>query len=163
MRGYSSPEYVNMILLHGRANYHANGAVCLYGTRYSNARHLSAHAILGAFGRLIETSSVLLNHCLAGALRWVRNPANKERIIRFIEENLEIGIRGIKVRSELSYGTVQYTIQSEELHAHHYTRVNALQPKDYPVRLQFCRQLLKMDEHDNTLWTDKFTFQHEGS
>ncbi|CAD6229696.1 GSCOCG00012127001-RA-CDS, partial [Cotesia congregata] len=89
------------------------------------------------------------------------------RIIRLIEENPEIGIRGVKARSGLSYGTVQRTIRAEKLHAYHYTRVNALQPEDYPVRKEFCRRLLNMHDQDpeilnNILWTDECTFQRGG-
>ncbi|CAG5109304.1 Protein of unknown function [Cotesia congregata] len=35
-------------------------------------------------------------------------------------------ILGVYARSGLSYGTVQRTIVSKELHAYHYTRVDAL-------------------------------------
>ncbi|CAD6215492.1 GSCOCG00012846001-RA-CDS, partial [Cotesia congregata] len=142
-------------------------AVRLYRARFPNARQPSAHVILGAIARLRETGSVLPNHRTAGAPRNVRNPQNEQRIIELAEENPGIGIRGIKLRTGLSYGTVQRTIKCEKLHAYHYTRVNALQPEDFPVRLAFCRRLLNMHDNDpeilkRILWTDECTFQRGG-
>ncbi|CAG5109302.1 Similar to Patj: Patj homolog (Drosophila melanogaster) [Cotesia congregata] len=167
MGDYSQQEYAEMVIFYGRANCNANEAVRLYRARFPNARQPSAHVILGAIARLRETGSVLPNHRTAGAPRNVRNPQNEQRIIERAEENPGIGIRGIKLRTGLLYGTVQRTIKCEKLHAYHYTRVNALQPEDFPVRLAFCRRLLNMHDNDpeilkRILWTDECTFQRGG-
>ncbi|EZA46774.1 hypothetical protein X777_01935, partial [Ooceraea biroi] len=133
MASYTYEEYYDMLMALGECNGQHNVAARRYIELYPNRpRHPSARVILGAAQRLYETGNILPNKHDTGRDRCARNLRNTETVVCAVEQN-----------PETTYSTVQRILKEEKLHAFHYTRVQHLQPEDYPLRRRFCEDFYK--------------------
>ncbi|EZA49251.1 hypothetical protein X777_12491 [Ooceraea biroi] len=140
-----------MLMALGECNGQHNVAARRYVELYPNRpRHPSARVILGAAQRLYETRNVLPNKHDTGRDRRARNLRNTETVVCAVEQNPETSIRIIAREHNLAYSTVQRILKEEKLHAFHYTRVQHLQPEDYPLRRRFCEDFIRRTEQDPT-------------
>lgn len=67
----------------------------------------------------------------------------------------------------ISQSKVMSILHSNHLHPYHFTKVQALEPQDHAVRVQFCRWLLNSDIEQyhflrRILYTDESTFTRAG-
>lgn len=166
---YTAAEYFDMVLYYGRANHDAQEASNIFRQEHPNRDfYPNRKTILRAIHRLRETGNIMPNHQNAGAPRRARNPRNEERILDFVNQNPEEGIRGMARQLNLSYGTVQRTLKAERLHAFHYTKVQDLKRTDYRKRVTFCRWILRVNRRNpnllrRILFTDESHFGRCGT
>lgn len=164
---YGFSEYADMLLCLGEANGVANEAARVYAVRFPNRRHPDAKVIRRAEQRLRETGQLMPVNVDRGRRRSIRTPVLEQQVLWAVEEAPGRGIRGLAHQFNVSYHTVQKILADEHLHPYHYTKVQALQPGDFPPRQQFCEWLLNMQENDpnfisNILWTDESYFSRDG-
>jgi len=168
MATYTNEEYYDMLMALGECHGQPYAAARRYVELYPNReRHPSAPVILGAAQRLHETGSVLPNKHDTGRNRAARNLRNTETVIRAVEQNPETSVRTIAREYGLSYSAVRRILKEEKMHAFHYTRVQHLQPEDYPQRKTFCKHFLREAAQDprfpsRVIFSDESLFTREG-
>jgi len=168
MATYTNEEYYDMLMALGECHGQHHAAARTYVELYPNReRHPSAPVILGAAQRLHETGSVLPNKHDTGRNRAARNLRNTETVIRAVEQNPETSVRTIAREYGLSYSAVRRILKEKKLHAFHYTRVQHLQPEDYPQRKTFCKHFLREADQDSrfpsrVIFSDESLFTREG-
>jgi AraC-like DNA-binding protein len=95
------------------------------------------------FARAQETGKVLPNRNeIGGGAQTARILANEEAILNIVEEYGTRSIREIAQEVHISSRSVHRVLNENRLHAFHYTRVQHLEPEDYPARRNFCVWLL---------------------
>jgi hypothetical protein len=130
---YSAADYVEMLIIFGECGRNAREAARIFSDRFPD-RHSPDHkTILRVLAKAQETGKVLPNRNeIGGSARTARTLANEEAILNIVEED---GTRSIReIAQEL-----------HRLHPFHYTstRVQHLEPGDYPARKNVCVWLLK--------------------
>jgi hypothetical protein len=95
--------------------------------------------------------------------------ANEEAILNIVEEDGTRSITEIaqEVDTSISSRSVYRVLNENRLHPFHYTRVQHLEPEDYPARRNFCVWLLnKATEDENfisrILFSDESSFGRQG-
>jgi hypothetical protein len=98
---------------------------------------------LRVLARAQETGKVLPNRNeIGGGARTARTLANEEAILNIVEEDGTRSIREIAQEIDISSRSVHRVLNENVLHPFHYTRVQHLEPEDYPAR----RNILFSDE-----------------
>lgn len=165
---YSNDEYLQMIIIYGECNRNANATVREYAARFPNMRHPSVHVILRLIQRVSETGSVLPSRNGAGGpTENVRNVAIEEAVLEAVEEDPTRSVRTMARLCGTSATQTHRILRRNQHHPYHYTRVQHLEPADYPRRLEFCRWLLEQNRIDpnfskRILFTDECCFTKEG-
>jgi hypothetical protein len=123
-----------MLLIYGECGLNARATEGMYAQRFSNRNHPNHKVILNAIARTIETGHILpITKVTGGALRTVRSVENEEAILGAFEEGTE-SIREVAQELNISKTSVHRVMKTERRHPYHYTRVQHLQPEDYPAR-----------------------------
>jgi predicted DNA-binding protein YlxM (UPF0122 family) len=164
---YSAADYVEMLLIYGECGRNARAAARMYAQRFPNRNHPNHKVILSAIARTIEAGHILPNRKeTGGAPRTVRTVENEEAILDAFEEGTE-SIREVAQELNISKTSVHRVMKTERRHPYHYTRVQHLQPEDYPARWEFCTWLLNLEENtpnfvSRILFSDELTFGRQG-
>jgi hypothetical protein len=88
--------------------------------------------------------------------------ANEEAILNIVEEDGTRSIREISQEVDISSRSVHRVLNEKRLHPFHYTRVQHLEPEDYPARRFFCVWLFnKAAEVENFI--SRILFSDESS
>ena len=165
---YTFNEYSDMIWILGECRGNINECVRIYAERYPGRRHPNNGVIRRADQRLRETGSFANNQGAdRGRQRYVRVPNLEEMIIDAIEEEPGASTRGIAREFNVSSSLVHRVLKEDGLNPYHKTRVQALNPADYPLRAEFCEWLLRVSIDNsnfisNIMWTDEATFTRDG-
>jgi hypothetical protein len=93
--------------------------------------------------------------------------ANEDAILNIIEEDGTRSIGEITQELDISSRSVHRVLKENKLHPFQYTRVQHLEPEDYPVRRNVCVWLLnKAAEDENfisrVLFSDESSFGRQG-
>jgi hypothetical protein len=124
--------------------------------------------ILRVLARAQETGKVLPNRNeIGGGARTARTLANEEAILNIVEEDGTRSIREIGQEVDISSRSVHRVLNENILHPFHYTRVQHLEPEDYPARRNVCVWLLNKAAEDENfisriLFSDESSFGRQG-
>jgi hypothetical protein len=136
-----------MLLIYGKCGRKAKAAAKMYAQRFPNRNHPNHKVVVSAIARTIETGHILPNRKETdGAPRTVRTVENEEAILDDFKEGIE-SIREVAQELNISKTSVHRVMKTERRHPYHYTRVQYLQPEDYPARWEFCTWLLNLEEN----------------
>jgi hypothetical protein len=114
---------------------------------------------LRVLARAQETGKVLPNRNeIGGSARTARTLANEEAILNIVEEDGTRSIRQIAQELDISSRSVRRVWNENRLHPFHYTRVQHLEPEDYPARVWL---LNKAAEDENFI--SRILFSNESS
>jgi hypothetical protein len=132
---YSATNYVEMLIIFGEYGRNAREAARIFSDRPSPDHK----TILRVLARAQETGKVLPNrNGIGGGARTTRTLANEEAILNIVEEDGPRSIREIAQEVDISSRSVHCVLNENRLHPFHYTRVQHLEPEDYPARRNFC-------------------------
>jgi AraC-like DNA-binding protein len=119
--------------------------------------------ILRVLARAQETGKVLPNlNEIGGGARTARTLANEEAILNIVEEDGTRSIREIAQEVDISSRSVHRVLNENVLHPFHYTRVQHLEPEDYPARRNVCVWLLNKAAEDEN-FISRILFSDESS
>lgn len=91
----------------------------------------------------------------------------REIILDEIRRDSATSTRTMARRTNIPRSSIQAILREEQMHAFHIQRVQALQPNDYALRVEFCQTMLRKERENpgffNTiLWTDESRFEKTG-
>lgn len=167
---FSNNEYADMHLVLGECRNNATAAARIYREQYPLRRHPSSNVFRRLDQRMRETGSMMPTGAFyrdAGRPRTSRTPQVEDAVLDLVHENPATSTRAIATMLDLTTSLVGRIIKDERLYPYHYTKVQALLPRDYPVRENFCHWLLEQAQRDpnfarNILWTDEANFSRDG-
>jgi hypothetical protein len=160
---YSAADYVEMLIIFGECGWNAREAARIFSDRFPDQPSPDHKTILRVLARAQETGKVLPNRNeIGGGARTARTLANEEAILNIVEEDGTRSIREIAQEVDISSRSVHRVLNEKRLHPFHYTRVQHLEPEDYPARRFFCVWLLnKAAEVENFI--SRILFSDESS
>lgn len=152
-----------MHYIYGECRGNGAAAAILYRERYPNALRRPDHR-------------VFINVHLAyaeGRMPHIRVRTGRprmdydEEVLQEIENDPTTSARAIERRTGIPKSTVNRITRRYQYHPYHVQRVQALLPRDYAKRVQFCRRMLQKHREDpefldKILWTDESTFKKDG-
>jgi AraC-like DNA-binding protein len=165
---YSAADYVEMLIIFGEYGRNAREAARIFSDRFSDRPSPDHKTILRVLARAQETGKVLPNrNGIGGGARTTRTLANEEAILNIVEEDGTRSIREIAQEVDISSRSVHRVLNENRLHPFHYTRVQHLEPEDYPARRNFCVWLLNTAAEDENfisriLFSDESSFGRQG-
>lgn len=165
---YTNEEYFEMLLLYGKCDRNAAATVREYEARFPDRRQPDQHVILRLAHRARTTGHFIPGRTGAGGVaRHGRMINMEEAILESIDEDPTRSVRALARLTHVSKTTTHRILKENLFHPFHYTQVQQLNENDYPMRLQFCRWLLRKNEENynftrNILFTDESIFSHEG-
>lgn len=162
MANYSNLEMSQMHFIYGLANGNALEAMRIYHERYPNRVCPDSRTFTNIHRRLSEYGSFKHNTS-EGRPRTVRTPEVEEAVLHAVEENPATSTRKIGRELNICYKIVWEILRESLLFPYHVQRVQALLPRDFQPRMQFCRwylQKLAEDPHFDAkiLFTDEANF-----
>lgn len=163
MPNFTNSEMADMHFIYGFANGNAREARRLYMERYPNRMIPDQRVFSDIHRRLVETGTVKKNTNDAGRPRTVRTPQIEEAVLNEIEEDPETSTRKIGEHLNISYQVVWRILRDSLLYPYHIQRVQALLPRDFPLRINFCQWYLNRLAVDpnfdcKILFTDEANF-----
>jgi AraC-like DNA-binding protein len=165
---YSAADYVEMLIIFGECGRNAREAARIFSDGFPDRPSPDHKTILRVLARAQETGKVLPNRNeIGGGARTARTLANEEAILNIVEEDGTRSIREIAQEVDISSRSVHRVLNENILHPFHYTRVQHLEPADYPARRNVCVWLLnKAAEDENCisriLFSDESSFGRQG-
>lgn len=164
---YSNIEYRDMHFCYGRANGNAELARRYYMEAYPNRNLPHRQTFISVHRKLGELGSFQTNTDGKGRARTVRNVQQEERVINIIEENPSTSTRKIGTAEGISHSTAWRILHEAQLYPFHVQKVQALYEEDPPKRLEMCRRILQIQQHNNAfvkqiLFTDESGFTRDG-
>lgn len=163
MANYTNSEMADMHFIYGLANGNAREARRLYMERYPN-RMIPDHRIFSNIHRRLgETGTFKKNTNDAGKPRTVRTPQIEEIVLNEIDRHPRTSTRRISEHLNISHQVVWRILRASLLYPYHIQRVQALLPRDFPLRIDFCQWYLNMLAVDRNfdckiLFTDEANF-----
>lgn len=176
---FTNREMADMHFVYGMAHGNARAARRMYQERYPNRPLPNRQLFVNIHSRLGETGSFKRSTALIGRPRTVRTVQIEEAVINAIEENPETSTRKISTELNVTHVLVWQILKDQQLYPYHVQRVQALLPRDFPLRVALCRfiqnklvqnprflsQVLFTDEacfsrnsiinfHNNHVWAD---------
>lgn len=160
---YTPSEYANMHLIYGECQCNANAASRLYRERYPNARRYPDYRVF------LNVHQAFSEGRLPSARRNAGRPRLEcdEAVLNEINLDSTTSVRTIQAATGVPKSSVHRILKSHRLHPYHYRRVQTLLPRDYPLRVAFCRQMLQKHQEDpqflnKVLWSDETTCKKDG-
>jgi hypothetical protein len=128
---YSAADYVEMLIItFGESGRNAREAARIFSDRFPDRPSPDHKTILRVLARAQETGKVLPNRNEIGGGA------------RTAEEDGTRSIREIAQEVDISSRSVHRVLNENRLHPLYYTRVQRLEPEDYPARRNVCVWLL---------------------
>lgn len=162
MVNFTNTESADMHYLYGLADGNAYKARRLYQRRFPNRVVPDARTISSTHRRLCETGSFEPNNHLKGAPQTARTPAIELAVLNSVEENPDISTRKVANNLNISHVLVWRILHDYLLYPYHIQRVQALLPRDFPLRVNFCQWFLQKVT-ENPLFDTKILFTDEAS
>lgn len=165
---HTNSEYVDMLLIYGEVHQNSAAASRLYAERFPNRPRPIPQKFTALVIRARETGVLQTRPGRDGGPgRHQRTLDAEEEILNLVEEDPSSSTRKISRRVDVSNRIVWRTLRENQLYPFHVQKVQALQPEDHHLRLQFCRWFLqKHAEIPNfssiVLATDEATFTRNG-
>lgn len=159
---YTSHEYADMHLIYGEVHCNARAAARLYAERYPNRRH-PGHEVFS------RTHNAISEGRIPGERSGGGRPAlcDEDTVFSEVETEPSTSVRMIERRTGIPKSTVHEILQRHAFHPYHVQKVQALQPRDYPARVRFCREMLERHRSDpdffnKIIWSDESACKRDG-
>lgn len=162
MPRFTNSELADMHYTYGLADGNALMARRIYQERYPNRIIPDARMFSRIHIRLHETGSLSIDNSSKGAHSTMRTPELEEAVLNTVEEHPETSTRKIAVMLNVSHFLIWKIIVDNLLYPFHIQRVQALLPRDFPSRLNFCRWFLEKLAED-PLFKSKILFTDEAN
>lgn len=167
MNKYTFEEYCDIHYFYGSANGNPIQAQRLYCEHFPNRQHPNFKTFTAVHNRLRETGTFKTNMVDTGRDRLVRDVQFEENVLQLFEENPSTSTRVVGRELGCGKSTVWRVLSGEGLHPYKLQKVQALNPQDYPRRMEFSRWILHKDIQDpsfleKVLFTDEASFSREG-
>ena len=166
MAQFSNQEMAQMHFMYGLANGNALEARRLYAERFPNRRVPCSETFTRLHLRLEETGSFAKSK-IGGRPLTIRTVQLEEEVLNMVEESAGISTRKIGNELNVSYKTVWSILKDYLLYPYHVQRVQALLPRDFPTRVNFCNWFqensLRVPHFSaKILFTDEANFSRQG-
>lgn len=165
MSQYTPQEYADMHLIYGECGCVGREAARVYRDRYPDRRHPDHRVFVRVHnayteGRIPGTGE-------GGASEGRPRVYNDDVILHLVEQDPTTSVRVIARRTGISTRTVHRVLQRHELYPYHFQRVQSLLPRDRPLRVNFCREMLRRMREDpqyfnKILWSDESSCKKHG-
>lgn len=167
MNNYTFQEYCDIHYCYGMARGNSKLAQRLYHERFPNRLLPNHKTFTNVHNRLRETGT--FKSCMAdtGREREVRNVDFEENVLQTFEENPSTSTRVVSQELGCSNSSVWRVVHCEGLHPYKLQKVQALNPRDYPRRVECSRWFLNKEIEnpmflEQVLFTDEASFTREG-
>ncbi|KAG6464549.1 hypothetical protein O3G_MSEX014594 [Manduca sexta] len=164
---YTSSEYTDMILIYGECHGNAALALRTYREKYGNSRSCprNARTIVLAVQRIRENKPIV-PHQERVPSRQIP-VAREEQILEYFDRNPTTSLHRAARRFRVCHRTVHAILKNNKWKPYKFRKVQALLPRDLPVRNNNCQWLLHKVDNDsnflsNVMWTDDSTFTRNG-
>lgn len=159
---YTPQEYANMHFVYGECQGNSCAAARLYRERYPNLRHPDHRVFRNV--HLAYSQGVLPGN--RGGLGRPRGDYDED-VLQEIQNDPSTSTRNIERNLGISKSVANRILRRYGYHPYHIQRVQALLPRDYPLRVQFCQTMLQKHREDPNfinmvLWSDESTFKRDG-
>jgi hypothetical protein len=159
----NSADYVEMLIIFGECGRKAREAARIFSDRFPDRPSPDHKTILRVLASAQVTGKVLPNRNeIGGGARTARTLANEGAILNIVEEDGTMSIREIAQEVDISSRSVHRVLNENILHPFHYTRVQHLEPEDYPARRNVCVWLLNKAAEDEN-FISRILFSDESS
>lgn len=170
MPQYENEEYLDMVGVYAQCNFNGAEAAREYENRFPRRNHYpDARVIIRTYQRYRENRGNIDPRGveIVGRPRSARTVHNEERVLTTLEEDPSGSSRKLSRLLGIAQSTVNRITKSNELHPYHATPVQNLHPGDFQRRIDFCNQMLAMNQEDpnflkSVLFTDESLFTQEG-
>lgn len=157
---YTNEDIADMHYVYGLSQGNGLEASRRYAKMYPQRQHPSHRIFARLHQRLREYGSFNKIKHDCGRHREVRTPQLEEALLNFIEEQPTTSTRKIAFQRNVDHMTV-FRILKE-----HLKRVQALLPRDFPNRLEFCNWMLEMIRRNRDFlkmieFTDECSFSRD--
>lgn len=154
-----------MILVYGECNGHAALAIRTYRERFGNTRACptNGQTIVQAVQRIRENRSLIPNLDSAPP----HGVTLDEQVLNYFARNPTFSLRRAARYFRVNHKTIHKILKRDKRKAFKYNKVQALLPRDKPVREAFCYWMLRRNVENpdflyNVMWTDESTFTRNG-
>lgn len=151
-----------MHFLYGLANGNSAEARRLYQERYPDRVCPDKRTFVNIHRRLTESGSFTPKSA-EGRPRTVRTPAVEDAVLHAVQNDPSTSTRKIGRQLDICHKTVWEILRESLLYPYHIQRVQALLPRDFEPRVDFCRwylDRLRENPHfaSQILFTDEANF-----
>lgn len=165
---FTNTELMDMILAYGEAGQNSAAAARLYSQRFPQRYHPGREVFIRLVQRGRESGHLQPRPGQHGGRVRPRHILNiEEEIVNIVEEQPTISTRTLAAQLDVSNSTVWRILRQELHYPFHVQRVQALLPRDFPIRIVFCEWLLHQNQLNpnftkNILFTDESIFTRNG-
>lgn len=164
---YTASEYTDMILTYGECLGNAALALRTYRERYGDSRTCprNARTIVLAVQRARENKP-LVAHQEGVPPRQIPT-AREQQILDYFARNPTSSLHRAARQFRVCHRTVHNILKGDKRKPYKFKKVQALLPRDLPVRSSYCQWVLDKVDDDpnflfNVMWTDESTFTRNG-
>lgn len=163
-------DYLNLLLLYATCNYNAAEALRQYRERYPPPHPTGRRTILRALDRIANNQPIVpgtsQNDQRGGGVVQIAAQL-EERVLRYFRRNPRASSRQAGRQFRITHTAVLGILKRASLHPYKIQRVQALLPRDCPIREAYCRWLLQkiVEERDfikHIIWSDESLFTRNG-
>lgn len=162
MVNFTNNELADIHYMYGLADGNSSKARRLYEERFPGRVVPARKTFYKLHLRLSEKGSFKPNNHLKGTLKTARTPQTEDAVLNMVEENPEISARKIAHHLNINYVLVWRILHDFLLYPFHIQRVQALLPRDFPLRTNFCQWFLRKLAVD-PLFGSKILFTDESA
>lgn len=163
----NNAELAQMHFIYGLADGNAAEARRIYQERFPNREIPSERTFTRLHARLCETGTLTAHAERVGRPRVIMTQQLEEAILQAVEDDPSTSTRRLSLQFNISHQSVWRVLHVNLLYPYHIQRVQALLPRDFPARLEFCRWFLRKNAQNpnftsKVLFTDEASFSREG-
>lgn len=163
MYKYTNAEMADIHFTYGMAHGNAQAARRMYHARFPQRVTPHVQTFINVHARLCETGSFKRTTDVPGRPATVRTVAIEEAVLNRIEEDPQTSTRKIARELNITHTLVWQILRSQQLYPYHMQRVQALLPRDFPLRVDLCvwlrnRLVRTPDFLSHVLFTDEASF-----
>lgn len=165
MNRFTYQEYADIHFMYGVAEGNSRLASRLYRERFPYRRP-PCHKVFSAVHTNLRENGKFVKDIVERE-KTVRTVEFEEQVLRAVEENHSISVRGIAHRLNADKTTVWKVLHENMLYPFKFQKVQALEPNDFPLRMDCARWFLHniVDSPNflrKVLFTDEASFTREG-
>lgn len=163
MEPFTNVEYADIHLVYGFCSSNAAESRREYRRRFPNRKLPNERTFISVHRCLSETGRFPTNGRSVGNFR--QDVGLEEAVLNCVDRDPRTSTRAVAREVGVSQTFVSKLFRRENLHPFHFTRVQTLEPRDPPQRIQFCRWIQRNDRGDflkRILWTDESSFTRDG-
>lgn len=165
MNRFTFREYADIHFMYGLADGNSRLASRLYAERFPHRRP-PCHQVFSLIHTNLGDSGKFLKDCVERE-KTVRTVDFEDQVLHAVEENPSVSVRCIAHRLNAHKSTVWRVLHEDLLYPFKLQKVQALEPGDFPLRMDCARWFLhKVVDSPNFLrkvfFTDEASFTREG-